>query len=107
MLVRFPFTTLDAAKKRPALVLGSVKHSSKIHLVTFAMITSQLEGLVLEGDVRLREWKEARLLHPSLVRLSKVATADHELIERELGQLGPADRREIAKAFRKLNREWL
>jgi mRNA interferase MazF len=106
-LIRFPFTSLEQAKKRPALVLSVIKHSPKIQLVTFAMITSKLDGLDLDGDVKLKDWERARLLHPSLVRLSKVATVDAELIEREMGSISDGDRKEIAKAFRRLYRAWV
>lgn len=107
VLVRFPFTSLEQSKKRPGLVLSFIKHSPKIQLITFAMITSQLDGLDLEGDVKLRDWQKAKLLHPSLVRLSKVATIDVELVDRELGSLSETDRGELSKAFRKLYRAWL
>lgn len=107
VLVRFPFTSLEQAKKRPALVLSFVRHSAKIQLVTFAMITSKLDGFDLDGDVKVKDWERAKLLHPSLVRLSKVATADVELIEREIGALAEGDQKEVSKAFRKLYRHWL
>ena len=71
------------------------------------MITSKLDGLDLEGDFKLRDWKEARLLHPSLVRLSKVATIDQELVDRELGSLSEFDRKETGKVFRKFFRAWV
>lgn len=107
VLVRFPFTSLEQAKKRPALVLSTVRHSPKIGLVTFAMITSKLDGLDLDGDVKLKDWQKAHLLHPSLVRLSKVTAVDAELIERELGLISEQDQREIGKVIRRLYRHWL
>jgi mRNA interferase MazF len=106
-LVRFPFTRLEQAKKRPVLVMSAIQHSSKIHLGTVAMITSKLDGLDLNGDVRIKEWEKARLIHPSLVRLSKLATVDIELIEREMGALSDSDKREVAKAFQRLYRTWV
>lgn len=107
VLVQFPFTSLEKTKKRPALVLSSIRHSSKIELVTFAMITSKLDGLDLEGDIKLKDWVKARLLHPSLVRMSKVATVDAELIDRALGMISEADKKEISKVFGRLYRHWL
>jgi hypothetical protein len=41
------------------------------------------------------------------VRLSKLATIDVELIERELGAIGDSDRKDVTRAFRKLYREWV
>ena len=107
VLVKFPFANLETAKKRPALVLGAVEVSRRGRLVTIAMITSRTEGIRIEGDVLLEEWESARLLHPSLVRLSKVATVDGELIERTLGTLLNGDRARVARAFGKLFRGWM
>jgi mRNA interferase MazF len=107
VLVRFPFTSLERAKKRPALVLSVVKHSTQIQLVTFAMITSKLDGFDLEGDVPLKDWSKAHLLHSSLIRLSKLATIDAELVERELGHMSEGDAKEVCKVFRKLYRNWV
>jgi hypothetical protein len=43
------------------------------------MITSQVEALALDGDVLLGDWEAAGLLHPSLLRVGKLATIDEEL----------------------------
>jgi len=106
-LVRFPFTDLAATKKRPALVLAVTSRSARYRLITIAMITSQVESLALEGDVTLSDWSRAGLLHPSLLRLAKVATLDGELVERTIGRLSPADRTSARDAFRRVFASWL
>lgn len=107
VLVRFPFTTLDLKKKRPALVLAATTLGKKIELVTVAMITSQVDGLSLLGDVLLENWKAANLVHPSLVRLAKIATLEKSLIEKRLGAIGTSDKAGIKRAFRHLYRLWV
>jgi len=42
LLVRFPFTEIDASKKRPALALHLVKVGRRSGLATIAMITSKI-----------------------------------------------------------------
>jgi mRNA interferase MazF len=106
-LVRFPFTELATAKKRPALVLAQAARSSRYRLATVAMITSQVEALKLEGDVLLADWKAAGLLHPSLLRLAKVATIDTELIDKVIGKLSSADLAAARTAFQRLFATWL
>lgn len=106
VLVRFPFTHLLTTKKRPALVLQVTSHSPKITLVTVAMITSRVEGMRLPGDVVLEDWKKSHLLHPSLVRLCKMATLDQELIMKTMGALSAADIKSIRKSFGKLYGFW-
>lgn len=107
VLVRFPFTHLESSKKRPALVLKSVSLTSKVGIVTLAMITSKTDGLRLEGDYLIQDWEKAKLLHASLLRLSKIATVDLDLIERELGSLSPRDFDAVKKLFKSFLKPWL
>lgn len=106
-LVRFPFADLTAAKKRPALVLARTTRSPRNRLVTVAMITSQIEALRLDGDVTLKDWKSAGLLHPSLLRLGKVATVDEDLIDKVIGKLSSPDQRAARQAFRLVFAAWV
>lgn len=107
VLVRFPFTDLATEKKRPALVLANTVRSPRNRLATVAMITSQVEALKLTGDVILGDWKGAGLLHPSLLRLAKVATLDQELVGRKLGRLSERDMHSARAAFRQVFGPWL
>ena len=107
VLVRFPFAELAAAKKRPALVLAGTSRSARNRLAILAMITSQVESLRLEGDVVVSQWQAAGLLHPSLLRLAKVATVDADLVEKTIGRLAPLDRDAARAAFRRVFSAWL
>ena len=106
-LVRFPFTDITTTKKRPALVLARTTRSPRNRLVTLAMITSQVEALRLEGDVLLANWKAAGLLHPSLLRLAKVATVDQQLIDKTIGRLSARDVEAARAAFRRVFVAWV
>lgn len=107
VLVRFPFANLESAKKRPALVLAHTTRSPRYRLATVAMITSKVEALELEGDVLLTKWKEAGLLHPSLLRLAKVATIDAELVDKVVGRLSSSDLGTARRAFQRVFSTWL
>jgi mRNA interferase MazF len=107
VLVRFPFADLATTKKRPALVLARVVRSRRNRLVTVAMITSQVEGLRLPGDVDLKDWKAAGLLHPSLLRLAKVATINEDLVDKGIGKLSSGDLRLAREAFRLVFSAWV
>lgn len=106
-LVRFPFADVATAKKRPALVLAATTRSPRYRLATLAMITSHVEALTLEGDVALDDWKAAGLLHPSLLRLAKVATVDAELIDKTIGKLSAGDLAAARRAFRRAFARWV
>lgn len=106
-LVRFPFTDAVTTKKRPALVLARTARAARYRLTTLAMITSQVEALKLEGDVALADWQAAGLLHPSLLRLAKVATVDEELVEKTIGKLSQRDLDAARDAFQRVFAAWL
>lgn len=107
VLVRFPFADIAAGKKRPALVLACTARSPRNRLVTLAMITSQTDAHRLPGDLLLADWKQAGLLHPSLLRLAKVATVDVELIDKRIGALTKTDRAAARSAFGSVFAAWL
>jgi mRNA interferase MazF len=108
VLVRFPFADLTTTtKKRPALVLALTARSPRTRLTTLAMITSQVEALRIDGDVFLTEWKAAGLLHPSLLRMAKVATVEAELVEKSIGRLESRDEVAARKAFRRVFSAWV
>ncbi len=107
VLVKFPFSDLETSKKRPALVMSRSDLTEKVGVVTIAMITSKMEGLRFPGDCKIGDWESAGLLHPSLVRLAKMATIDADLVDKSLGQLGAADIKGIKLAFQKQFKVWL
>lgn len=107
VLVHFPFSSLSSEKKRPALVLSVLPYSSKFKLMTIAMITSKIDGISLKGDLSLKDWNKSGLLHPSIVRLAKVATIEEELISKKLGKLSSHDAKEVRKRFEEVFGFWL
>lgn len=107
VLIKFPFSDLESSKKRPALILAVSDLTSKVKLITIAMITSKIEGLKLPGDFPIRNWEQAHLLHPSLVRLSKIATVEVDLVERVLGRLSKPDIVTGQLALQKQFKFWL
>ncbi len=107
LLIRFPFSDLESVKKRPALFLFESRLGAHNHLYTIAMITSRIENPRIGGDVLLQHWKESGLLHPSVARLSKIATVDAELAEKRIGNLSKVDVKATQIAIRKLFHSWI
>lgn len=106
VLVKFPYSNLQKAKQRPALVLFHLQQSKKIEIVNIAMITSKVESLRFQGDVELRDWEKSGLLHPSLLRLGKTASLDPSLVAKKLGELSPRDKKSTKTQFSKLYSTW-
>ncbi len=107
VLVKFPFTDLASTKKRPSLVLNTVKFHKELYLATIAMITSRIEEPFIEGDLILKNWKDCHLLHPSLLRLSKITTIENKLIDKKIGQLQKVDSIQVQRKFKSLFKNWL
>ena len=96
VLIPFPFTDLSGVKNRPALVL--VENEDDI---TVSFITTQLKWQE-ELDVKVEPNTENGLKRTSLIRLSKLATIDKELVIGRLGNLSTADITTVDKNLVKL-----
>jgi mRNA interferase MazF len=105
-LVRFPFSESSNTKKRPALILSIGESNKSFGLVTVAMISSQVQSTKLLGDLLLVDWVSENLLHPSILRLSKVATLDRKLLISKLGTISKKDYVSAKKEFNKVFSYW-
>jgi mRNA interferase MazF len=98
VLVPFPFTSMTASKKRPAVVVsGRAYNSAKPDIVMMA-ITSQHRPMPGLGEVWLNDWQSAKLPKPSVVK-AVFATLEQRLIIRQLGTLSGADRSALKRAI--------
>jgi len=95
ILVKFIFSEGTGFKKRPALVLSSQEYHRSRQEVVIAAITSNVNR-ILTGDTRIREWKKANLLYPSMVT-AILQTIRGEMIERTLGAISAEDFEEVQK----------
>ena len=93
VVVPFPFTDRNSAKRRPALVLSSSAFNQKAQHSVMAMITSAGQSSWL-SDYFIEDLDVAGLPTECLVRL-KLFTLDHRLVIREAGTLGAADQKKL------------
>jgi len=84
ILIPFPFTDLTGSKNRPALVL-SVSELD----VTVTFISTQIQWKE-ETDILLQPNPKNGLKKESLIRLSKIATIDKDLVFGRLGRIDNA-----------------
>jgi len=90
VLVQFPFTSQNAFKKRPAVVVSRAAYNSARPDVVIMAITSQLRSNSIMGDVPIIEWKAAGLLKPSAIK-PVFATLEQSIVLSRLGALGSKD----------------
>jgi mRNA-degrading endonuclease toxin of MazEF toxin-antitoxin module len=96
VLLTFLFTGRSGKKQRPALV---VLDSGDADLLV-ARITTQQDRSAF--DLPLKDWRQAGLLAPSIVRFHKLATLEKSLVARPLGRLSEQDQGAFRSAFRKI-----
>lgn len=65
VLVRFVFADEKGTKQRPGLVVSTDRYHQGRQEAILAAITSNV-GRVLVGDHRIKAWREAGLLYPSI-----------------------------------------
>jgi mRNA interferase MazF len=93
--VEFPFSDLQAHKRRPGLVLVSGDFD-----LLMARVTTHPPRE--PSDIALKYWAEAGLPRASTVRLTKLATIDHRLVHHKIGRLHPGDGQVVAQAWKNM-----
>ena len=89
VLVKFVFADETGAKQRPGLIVSTDKYHQGRRETILAAITSNI-GRLLVGDYKIKAWREAGLLHPSIVT-GIVRTIKHDMIASKMGELRPSE----------------
>lgn len=89
ILVPFPFTDLSGTKSRPALILFADDLDA-----TLCFISTQIKWKE-SHDVILTPSSQNGLKKESLIRLSKIATVDKDLILGKIGSLNTSEIQEV------------
>lgn len=97
VVVPFPFTDRNAAKRRPALIVSNRTFNRNGHSVMEMITSAGHSGW--PGDVPLRDHAVAGLRVPCVARV-KLFTLDNRLILRRAGSLSPADRSNVRRNLR-------
>ncbi len=92
VLVAFPFTNLQATKKRPAVIISSHAYQlARPDVILMAItITSQIRNTLTIGEYALQDWQQAGLLKPSILK-PLIATLEQNQIINTMGQLSNTD----------------
>lgn len=99
VLVPFPFTDQSTIKKRPAVVASSEAYNHYRPDIIIMAVTSQMGSADYFGDVVIRDWRQAGLLKPSVIK-PIFTTVEKGLILRKLGRIGSQDRSTLQKALK-------
>ena len=88
----FPFTSGQFSKPRPVLVLIDLGQDCLIARITSVLYSGPL-------DVALTQWKQAGLERPSVVRLTRLVTAEKTLLRTKIGSLTSGDLEAVRDAW--------
>lgn len=98
VLIRFPFSALHSAKKRPAVVLSPPEYSNRHGDVVVLGLTSVPQP---EPQLALEHWQQAGLLAPTWFKPA-LFTLAITVVERHIGILHPADARRLPDVLKLL-----
>jgi len=96
VIIGFPFTNMNSAVLRPAVVLADVGDED----IIVSKITSQRRDV--ETDLYINNWQDKGLLRKSYVRLSKIATLNRKDIRKKISSLDEEDQRKAKEILKKL-----
>ena len=91
VVVPFPFSDLTQAKKRPALVVSSLKGDDLI----LCQITSQNVRDDYAITFEDQDMNNGKLDKASNIRTNRLFSADHHIVLYRIGSLGPAKMQEV------------
>lgn len=98
VLVAFPFASLQATKKRPAVIISRKTYQQNRPDVILMAITSQIRQPLATGEAMLLDWQAAGLAKPSVFK-PLIATLEQNQIVKVMGQLSAADREGLGKVI--------
>jgi mRNA interferase MazF len=95
VLVRFPFSLLHTAKKRPAIVISPAQYFQRYGDLVVLALTSRSQP---ESFLSLQHWQPAGLLGPTWIKPSLFTLAG-SIIDRQIGVLHSEDTFRIPQAL--------
>jgi mRNA interferase MazF len=90
ILVPFPFTDQTQSKQRPAIIISTARYHAERPDLILMPITSQVHSPTAFGEALVRDWQNAGLIKPSVIK-PVIATLEQTLVIRVLGQLSGHD----------------
>ena len=100
VLVKFVFADEKGVKQRPALIVSTDRYHQNRREAVLLAITSTTSRL-LAGDYKVKGWREAGLIHPSVVT-GIVRTIKQEMIAAKLGELPANELRAVDDKVREI-----
>lgn len=95
VVIPFPFSDLSASKRRPAVVVADLTGDDHI----IAQITSVDRTDNYSISLEIKDFKNGKLPHNSMIRPNKLFTADKSLVSYKAGSINYKKIKEIEKTL--------
>ncbi len=99
VLVPFPFTDKNTAKKRPAIVLNNKNYQIKTNHLILAMITSA-KNSDWESDLQIKEIEPTGLKTDCVIRY-KIFSLDERIILKRVGAISENEKTDVKEKLLK------
>ena len=86
----FPFTDQSGTKKRPAVIVSSLRYNEHRRDLVIMAITSQVRQPLGFGEAMVTDWQSAGLVKVSVLK-PVFTTIEQRLVVRTMGALSSAD----------------
>ncbi len=96
VLVKFPFTNLQATKQRPAVIISSQLYNINRPDIILMAVTSRIPTPLSPDEAKIQKWKEAGLVKPSVFK-PLIATIEKNQIIRTLGNITSEDKSRLTE----------
>jgi mRNA-degrading endonuclease toxin of MazEF toxin-antitoxin module len=100
VIVSFPYTDLISYKARPAVVVSQTKDNYNDVIV--CLITSKIVEPIGELQILLQPDAVNNLKIPSVIKISRIATAEQNKILSTIGKLNQSQLTEFKRLFKSL-----
>jgi mRNA interferase MazF len=100
VLVKFVFADEKGVKQRPGLIVSTNRYHTGRREAILVAITSNI-GRLLVGDYRIKAWRDAGLLYPSIVT-GIVRTIKHDMITGRMGALPASELQAVEERLREI-----
>lgn len=97
-LAQFPFLETQEAKIRPVIIIGNPQ--GKYNVVAVVPISSKTKRE--KADVVLKDWKQEKLIKPSVARVHRLTSMLQSDLLTELGTLKKEDKQKLQDSLREL-----
>lgn len=96
VIINFPFTSLEGAKIRPALVISNQRFNKGLNIILLA-ISTQRGPAIYSHEIKKNDLVKGELLKKSYIRFANILSLEKKLILKKVASLKEDKTAQIAQ----------